>query len=55
VDGESSIGRCVAFVDDDRYEALMAKKADMPKTKFGDATNPAHVKQLNALSKANMA
>ena len=55
VDGEASIGRCVAFVDDERYEELMAKKAGMPKTKFGDVSDPAHVEQLEALSKANMA
>ena len=51
VDGEASIGRCVAFVDDDRYDALMTKKAALPKTKFGDASNPAHVEQLNKLSR----
>jgi kynurenine formamidase len=50
VDGEASIGRCVAFVDDERYEQLMAKKAEMPKTKFGDAYDLAHVEQLNKLS-----
>ena len=55
VDGESCIGRCVAFVDDDRYEELMAKKAEMPKTRFGDAYDPTHVVQINELSKANMA
>ena len=27
----------MAMVDDDEYEALMAKKAGLPKTKFGDA------------------
>ncbi len=37
VDGESSIGRIVAMVDDDRYEQLMAKKAEAKKTRFGDA------------------
>jgi len=47
VDGESSIGRCVAFVDDDEYKDLIAKKASMPKTKFGDAYNPQHVESLN--------
>ncbi len=52
VDGESSIGRCVAFVEDDEYEELMARKAAMPVTKFGDAFNPAHVAQINALSRA---
>ena len=55
VDGESSIGRCVAFVDDDKYEELMAKKAGMPKTRFGDAFDPDHVGRLNQLSLANMA
>ena len=37
VDGESSISRIVAFVEDDRYEELMKKKAGMKKTKHGDA------------------
>jgi len=55
VGGESSIGRCVAFVDDERYEELMAKKAGMPKTKYGDAYDPAHVERLERLSRANMA
>ncbi|MGB8645835.1 MAG: cyclase family protein [Anaerolineae bacterium] len=36
VEGESCISRIVAFVQDDQYEALMKKKAGMPKTKFGD-------------------
>ncbi|MBE0665359.1 MAG: cyclase family protein [Chrysiogenales bacterium] len=36
VDGESSISRIVAFVEDDRYENLMAKKAKCELTKFGD-------------------
>jgi kynurenine formamidase len=54
VDGESCIGRCVAFVDDDRYDELMAKKAKMLKTRFGDAYDPAHVEQINALSKMNL-
>jgi arylformamidase len=47
VDGESCIGRCVAFLDDDEYEDLQAKKAALPKTKFGDAYNPQHVENLN--------
>jgi len=55
VDGEASIGRCVAMVEDDEYQDLMAKKAEMPKTKFGDAYNPAHVDSLNAISRANLA
>lgn len=36
VDGESSISRIVAFVDDDRYEALMKKKKSFERTRFGD-------------------
>ena len=54
VDGESSIGRCVAFVEDDEYEELMAEKAKLPKTKFGDAYNPIHVNHINELSKHNL-
>jgi len=51
VDGEASIGRCVAFVEDDRYEELMKKKEGMKKTKFGDVINPDHVTSLDKLSK----
>jgi uncharacterized glyoxalase superfamily protein PhnB len=43
VDGESSISRIVAMVDDERYEELMKKKAKAKLTKFGDvagAENP---------------
>ncbi len=54
VDGEASIGRCVAFVEDDEYADLMAKRDQLPKTKFGDAYNPEHVEQLNQLSKNNL-
>jgi kynurenine formamidase len=36
VDGESSISRIVAFVDDDRYAALMEKKKSFEHTRFGD-------------------
>ncbi|MBA4419705.1 MAG: cyclase [Anaerolinea sp.] len=50
VDGESSIGRAVAFVEDDEYEELMEKAATMPKTKFGDAYDPTHVDRLNKMS-----
>jgi arylformamidase len=46
VDGESSIGRCVAFVEDDEYDELMARKVALPTTKFGDAYDPAHVENL---------
>ena len=54
VDGESSIGRCVAIVDDAEYEALLEKKAGLPKTKFGDAFDPRHVERINAISQANL-
>ena len=43
VDGESSIARIVAMVDDDRYEELMAVKAECELTQYGDvagARNP---------------
>jgi arylformamidase len=36
VDGESSVSRIVAFVDDDRYAALMEKKKKFKHTRFGD-------------------
>jgi hypothetical protein len=55
VDGEASIGRAVAFVDDAEYEELMKKKATMPKTKFGDCYDPKHVESLNKLTAANLA
>jgi hypothetical protein len=54
VDGESCIARCVAMVEDIEYEALMAKKASMPKTKFGDIFNPVHVESINKLSQQNL-
>jgi kynurenine formamidase len=52
VDGEASIGRCVAFVDDGEYERLMARKAQLPKTRFGDAYDPTHVDRLNTLTQS---
>ncbi len=48
VDGEASLGRCVAFVEDAEHDRLMARKATMPKTRFGDAYDPAHVARLDA-------
>jgi hypothetical protein len=33
----------------------MAKKASLPRTKFGDAFDPGHVESINQLSQANMA
>jgi len=51
VDGEASIGRCVAFVEDDQYDDMMKKKKGMSVTKHGDAINPAHVESLDKLSK----
>lgn len=50
VDGEASIGRCVAFVDDDEFDRLMGLKAAFPKTRFGDTNNPDHVDRINQLS-----
>ena len=42
VDGESSIGRCVAVVDDAEYDRLMKKKTSLPKTRFGDTIGCKH-------------
>jgi len=45
VDGEASIARVVAFLEDRQYARLMAKKAKLPKTKWGDTIGcrgPAH-------------
>lgn len=53
VDGEASIGRAVAFVDDERYAQLEEVRASLPKTKFGDVYNPVHVEQINRNSQAN--
>jgi kynurenine formamidase len=51
VDGESSIGRCVAMVGDDEYQELMARKAKLPKTRFGDCYDPEHVERVNKLTR----
>jgi hypothetical protein len=51
VDGEASIGRCVAFVDDSRYEMLLERKESMLKTKHGDAYEPEHINRININSK----
>jgi hypothetical protein len=42
------------MVEDAEYEELMAKKAVLPKTKFGDAFEPLHVESINKLSQANL-
>ena len=42
VDGESSIGRCVAVLEDSEYDRIMKKKASLPKTRFGDAIGCGH-------------
>ncbi len=46
VDGEASIARIVAMVDDDEYAELMTKKATLPHTRFGDCYDPVHVERL---------
>jgi hypothetical protein len=51
VDGESSIGRCVAFVDEAQYAELLARKAKLPRTRFGDAYDPQHVQRINELTR----
>jgi len=52
VDGESSIARCVAFLDDEDYTKAMKQAEGMPKTRFGDPFNPQHVENLNHQVKA---
>jgi len=42
VDGESSIARIVAFVEDDEFDALMAKKSKCKLTKHGDVARAAN-------------
>lgn len=54
VDGEASIGRCVAFVEDDEHEELMAKKDEMEKTRFGDVVDPAHIENLDKIAAKNL-
>jgi arylformamidase len=51
VDGESCIGRCVAFVDDDEYENLMSRKDELPQSRFGDCYDPQHVDSINHLTR----
>ena len=51
VDGESCIGRCVAFIDEEQYAELMVRKAGMPQTRFGDCYQPEHVERLERLSR----
>ena len=51
MDGESSIGRCVAMVEDDEYDDMMARKAELPKTRFGDCYDPAHVENITRLTR----
>jgi hypothetical protein len=42
------------MVDDAEYESLMAKKASLPATKFGDCFDPSHVESINKLSAINL-
>jgi hypothetical protein len=39
------------MVDDDEYGELMARKAELPKTRFGDGYDPEHVERINKLTK----
>jgi hypothetical protein len=41
----------VAFVDDAEYEEMMARKAAMPETRFGDGYNPEHVESIQRLTR----
>jgi len=55
VDGESSVGRFVALVEDDEYADLIRAKAKLPKTRLGDYYREEHVQQQDRLSPANYA
>lgn len=55
VDGQSSIGRSVAMVEDDEYADLMRAKAKLPRTRFGDCYREEQVNPLDRLSSANYA
>jgi arylformamidase len=55
VGGESCIGRCVAFLDEKEYDEIKKKAGALPKTKFGDMFDPAHVERINEVSRKNMA
>jgi hypothetical protein len=39
------------MVDDDEYEELIARKAELLKTRFGDGYDPEHVESLNRLTR----
>ena len=54
VDGEASIGRCVAFVEDNEYTELMNMKEKLPKTRFGDANDPRHIENLDKIAARNL-
>jgi kynurenine formamidase len=51
VDGEASICRVVAMVEEDEYAELMKKKEGMPQTRFGDCYDPEHVERLGGRGK----
>ena len=51
VDGESSIGRCVAREEDREYEELMARKTAQPKTQFGDAYHPEDIERIEEFAR----
>jgi hypothetical protein len=39
------------MVDDTEYEVLMARKAQLPKTRLGDGYDPAHVESIQRLTR----
>jgi hypothetical protein len=39
------------MVDDGEYEELMAHKAGLPRTRFGDGYDPEHVESINRLTR----
>jgi hypothetical protein len=39
------------MVDDAEYEEMMARKAALPKTRFGDGYDPGHVESIQRLTR----
>ena len=48
--GALRVGRCVDIVDEAEYEEMMARKAALAKTQFGDGYNPENVENIQWLT-----
>jgi len=38
-------------VEDDEYDELLARKAELPQTRFGDCYDPEHVESISRLTR----